>query len=214
MIKVKNTLGVQDNYQGSIMQTSNYFLAKPTFNFHRGFTLFEILIVLAVTAILMSLATPSFYAFSAQSKSKATVQKLSGLVRLARNKAVNHQSSILLCPSENGLVCGQNWQEGVLIFEDKNNDKQLNNTETLVHFQSPLIDHGSIRWSALHNYLSFSGEGISGNSAGSFIYCPEDNNPEYANALIISFSGKIRRAQDNNHDGIRESGNSKNIVCL
>lgn len=214
MIKVKNTLGVQDNYQGSIMQTSNDLLAKPAFNFHRGFTLFEILIVLAVTAILISLVTPNFYAFSAQSKSKATIQKLSGLVKLARNKAVNHQSSILLCPSENGLVCGENWQEGVLIFEDQNNDKQLNTTENLVHFQSPLIENGSIRWSALHNYLSFSGEGISGNSAGSFIYCPEDNNLKYANALIISFSGKIRRAVDDNHDGIRESGNSKNIACL
>tara|TARA_R110002167_G_scaffold243833_11_gene449272 strand:+ start:358 stop:948 length:591 start_codon:yes stop_codon:yes gene_type:complete len=196
------------------MQTSNYFRVKSALHFHRGFTLLEMLIVLTITAILMALGSPSFYALSAQSKSKSTIQKLSGLVRLARNSAVNHQTPIVLCPSKNGLACGKSWQEGVLIFEDQNNDKQLSKTETLVHFQSPLIESGSIQWSALHNYLSFSGEGLSGNSAGSFVYCPEDNNPKYANSLIISFSGKIRRAGDDNHDGIRESGNSKNIVCL
>jgi len=196
------------------MKTSNYPGKKQTSDDQKGFTLFEVLIVLTITAILMSLSAPSFYAYSAKSDAKAIIQKLSGLVRLARNNAVNHQSSTLLCPSKDGLKCSQNWQEGILIFEDRNNDKQLNKTEALIYSQSPLIEKGSVRWSALHNHLSFSGDGLSGSNAGSFIYCPEDNNPKYANALIISFSGKIRRADDNNHDGIRESGNSKNIACL
>tara|TARA_R110001592_G_scaffold177076_2_gene417236 strand:+ start:37545 stop:38135 length:591 start_codon:yes stop_codon:yes gene_type:complete len=196
------------------MKISKYAFNKAPLNNQGGFTLFEILIVLAISAILLSLATPSFYAYSAQSKSKAINQKLAGLLRQARSNALNHQSSTVLCPSLDGLKCGGDWQEGVLIFEDLNNDKQLNNTEAIVYFQSPLIEKGSIRWTALYNYLSFSGQGLSGSSAGSFIYCPEDKNPNYANALIVSFSGKIRRAIDSNYDGIRESGNNKNIVCL
>jgi type IV fimbrial biogenesis protein FimT len=196
------------------MKISTYCLNKQTSNTQHGFTLFEILIVLTIIAILMTLTTPSFYAYSAQSESKATIQKLSGLIRFVRNNAINHQRSTLLCPSKDGLKCGQNWQEGALVFEDYNNDKQLNSTEAILYFQSPFIESGSIRWTALHNYLAFSGQGLSGSSAGSFIYCPEDKNPKYANALIVSFSGKIRRAVDNNHDGIRESGNAKNIVCL
>jgi type IV fimbrial biogenesis protein FimT len=214
VIPLNNTLGVQYNYQGSIMKLSTYYLNKQASITQHGFTLFEILIVLAIVAILMSLATPSFYAYSAQAKSKATIQKLSGLIRFARNNAINHQSATILCPSKDGLKCGKNWQEGTLVFKDINNDKQLNSTEAILYFQSPFIESGYIRWTALQNYLAFSGQGLSGSSAGSFIYCPEDKNPKYANALIVSFSGKIRRAKDNNHDGIRESGNTKNIVCL
>lgn len=196
------------------MKKSILTLMKTRLNIQKGFTLFEVLIVLAITAILMSIITPSFYTFSAKSEAKATIQKLSGLIRLARNHSVDHQNSTLLCPSKDGLTCSQNWQDGALIFEDINNDKILNQAESIIYFQTPLAENGSIRWSALHNYLSFSGQGISGSSAGSFIYCPADNNPKYANALIVSFSGKIRRANDNNHDGILESGNSNNIVCL
>mgnify|MGYP003649905647 CR=1 FL=1 len=214
VIPLKNTLDVQHNYQGSIMKIYKNSITIKTSNTQHGFTLLEVLIVLAITAVLMTLATPSLYSYAAQSESKAIIQKLSGLIRLARNNAINHQRSTLLCPSKDGLSCEQNWQEGALIFEDRNNDKQLNNAETIIYFQSPLTENGSIHWSALHNRLSFSGQGLSGSSAGSFIYCPADKNPKYANALIVSFSGKIRRAEDNNGDGIRESGNAKNIVCL
>lgn len=196
------------------MQISDKTVLSFTPTLQNGFTLLEVLTVIAITAILLSLATPSFQAFSAHQDAKATVQKLSGLIRLARNNALNHQRPTLLCPSKDGIKCTQDWHEGILIFEDQNHDKQLSQHEDLVYFQSPLIKKGSLHWSALHNYLSFSGQGLSGSSAGSFIYCPEDNNPAYANALIVSFSGKARRAQDSNHDGIRESGNAKNIVCL
>ena len=181
---------------------------------NQGFTLFELLIVISITAILILLTTPSFKAYSAQSTSKAIIQKLSGLVRLARNNAIYHQHPTILCPSKDGIQCSQSWQDGALILEDNNNNQKVDNTEAVIHFQSPLIEQGELRWTALRNYLSISGQGLSGSSAGSFIYCPEANKPNYAQALIVSFSGKIRIAEDANNDGIRESGNAKNIVCL
>ena len=194
-------------------------ITKTNFTLHiskiqLGFTLFELLIVLTIIAILLSFATPSFYSFSAKTEAKAVIQTLSGLIRLTRNNAINMQIPSLLCPSKDGLVCDNNWEEGVLIFEDVNNDKQLNNAENVIYFQGTLIDSGSIHWTALHNYVAFSGEGLNSSSAGSFIYCPENQDPHFAHALIISFSGKLRRAIDSNNDGIREIGNNKNINCL
>lgn len=179
-----------------------------------GFTLIEVLMVLIITAILASIVAPNFYDFSARSTSKKVIQDLSSLVRFTRNHALHHQNTTVLCPSTDGKQCEQSWESGALIFEDKNDDQRLNGDDVILNFNSPLASKGTITWTALRNYLSFSGQGLSANSAGSFIYCPNNKNEQYAHALIVSFSGKIRFAEDNNQDGIKESGNNNNIACL
>lgn len=179
----------------------------------QGFTLLELLITLSIISILIVVVTPSFTASSAKANASAVIQTLSGLVRTARNHAIYHQQTTIMCPSKDGIKCHQTWQDGALIFQDSNANKRLDPSEPVIRFQTPLSDNGSIRWTALRNYIMFSGQGLTGTTAGSFIYCPADNNSEHAHALIISFSGKIRHAQDADQDGIRESGNTKNIIC-
>lgn len=179
-----------------------------------GFTLIEMLFVLAIAAILVSLAAPGFQAFSAQSKAKNSIHKLSGVLRHARNHAVHHQKQVLVCPSEDGIHClNQDWQAGVMVFEDSNHNRQAEPTETVLYFQAPFIEHAKLSWNGLKNDILFSELGLPSGSAGSFVYCPNNNDAKYAHGLIISFSGKLRLAEDRNKDGIRESGNNKNIVC-
>lgn len=178
-----------------------------------GFSLIELLITLSILAILAFVITPSFTSQTANNDAKAVIQRLSGLVRVARNHAIYHQKNTIMCPSQNGQTCSQSWQDGALIFEDKNNNKLPDTTDPVVRFNASFSDKGSLNWTARQNHLTFSGQGLTGSSAGSFIYCPRDNNAKHAHALIISFSGKIRHAQDSNKDGIRESGNAQNIVC-
>lgn len=179
-----------------------------------GFTLLEMLFVLAIAAVLFAIAAPSFQAFSAQSKAKNSIHKLSGVLRHARNHAVHHQKPVLVCPSEDGVNClNQSWQNGIIVFEDSNENQQAEPSETLVYFQAPFIEHARLRWNGLNNIMTFSELGLPSGSAGSFVYCPNNNDTKYAHGLIISFSGKIRLAEDHNNDGIRESGNNKNIVC-
>lgn len=178
-----------------------------------GFSLIELLITLSIVAILALVVTPSFTSQTSKNDAKAVIQRLSGLVRVARNHAIYHQKNTIMCPSHDGQTCSQRWQDGALVFQDNNDNKLPDANESVVRFNAPLSDKGTLNWTANRNYLTFSGQGLTGSSAGSFIYCPGDNNSKHAHALIISFSGKIRHAQDSNKDGIRESGNAQNIVC-
>jgi type IV fimbrial biogenesis protein FimT len=100
-----------------------------------------------------------------------------------------------------------------MILEDHNHNRQRDSSEHLVYFQSPLIEHASLDWNGLNNYMIFSVLGVPSGSAGSFVYCPGNRDVRHAHALIISFSGKIRLAEDLNQDGIREAANNMNIVC-
>lgn len=179
-----------------------------------GFTLIELLVVMTIAAILIALAAPGFEAFSAQSNTKNSLHKLSGVLRLARNHAVHHQTPVLICPSKDGIHClNQDWQHGLMILADYNNNQQADPSDTLVYFDKPFIEQGSLHWNALRNSLRFKPTGLPDGSVGSFVYCPENNDARFAHALMISFSGKLRFAEDQNKDGIRESGNSKNIIC-
>lgn len=179
-----------------------------------GFTLLEMLFTVMIAALLFSLAAPAFQSFSAQSKAKNSIHKLSGVLRHARNHAVHYQKPVLVCPSEDGVNClRQDWQRGIMVFEDRNQNRQAEASETLIYFQAPFIEHAKLSWNGLRNNLLFSELGLPSGSAGSFVYCPNNGDVKYAHGLIISFSGKIRLAEDYNRDGIRESGNHKNLVC-
>ncbi len=183
-------------------------------SFIKGFTLLELLSVLAIAALLFSLAVPGFYSFSANSKARNSIHKLSGVLQVSRSHAVNHQKPVRVCPSQNGISC-QNlaWQHGILAFEDLNENLHLDATETRIYYQAPFIEYASLNWNALRNHILFSGAGLPVGQAGTFTYCPDSGDAHFAHGLIISFSGKMRQAEDNNHDGIRESGDQKNIIC-
>ena len=180
----------------------------------QGFTLIELLFVLAISALLLAIAAPGFQTMSAQSKAKNSLHKLSGVLRLARNHAVNYQTPVLVCPSEDGSHClDQDWQHGLMILADRNSNRQADPSETVVYFRTPFLEQGRLHWNALKNSLSFSTSGLPSGSVGSFVYCPGNNDVRYAHALVISFSGKMRFAEDQNQDGIREAGNNRNIAC-
>ena len=180
----------------------------------KGFTLLEMLFVLVIAAVLLSIATPTLQAISAQSKAKNSIHKLSGILRNARNHAIHHQTPVLVCPSKDGTHClSQGWQQGIMVFVDDNQNRQAEPAETMVYFQSPFIEHAKLSWNGLKNDILFSALGLPSGSAGTFVYCPNSDDAQYAHALIISFSGKIRSAEDYNQDGVREAGNNKNIAC-
>ncbi len=64
----------------------------------QGFTLIEMLMVLAIVAILMSMAVPRYEQFVAQQDVKRTTQQLRDHLELARTYAQTHQTSVQLCP--------------------------------------------------------------------------------------------------------------------
>lgn len=183
-------------------------------SFIHGFTLIELLTVIAIASLLVFLVVPGFQSLSAHSTARNSLHKLSGVLRLARHHAINHQTRVLVCPSLDGIHClDQDWQHGVLILTDDNDNQEADASETVVYFQAPFLEQGSLHWNALKNNLRYAPTGQPEGSVGSFVYCPGNHDTRFAHALMLSFSGKIRLAEDQNKDGIRETGNRRNIIC-
>lgn len=179
-----------------------------------GFTIIELLITLSILSILFSVAIPRAHHFVERSRASASINQIAGLLRFARNEAVSHGTTTTLCPSLNGVECQRNeWHQGLIMFRDHNSNGKLDPDETLSRYQTPFLRSGSLKWRSIRNKIQFNSRGMVRGTAGSFVYCPENNDVKLAESLVVSFQGRVRRGLDTNQDGIKETGSHKNIEC-
>lgn len=79
-----------------------------------GFTLIELMITLALAAIILSLGIPSFRNVIQNNRAATQSNELVAALGLARSEAVRRGANVRLCPSTNQATCtgGNNWANG------------------------------------------------------------------------------------------------------
>lgn len=87
---------------------------------NRGFTLIELMITLAVAAVVLGIALPSFTQMMRNNNSIAIGSELSAALNYARSEAVKRSKRVSICASSDGLSClaANNWGQGWLVFVD------------------------------------------------------------------------------------------------
>ena len=86
----------------------------------KGFTLVELMVTLAVAAIALGIAIPSFNQTMRNNSSSALGSELAGALNYARSEAVKRAKRVSICASNDGATClaANNWKEGWLVFID------------------------------------------------------------------------------------------------
>ena len=95
------------------------FPARPA----RGFTLVELLVAVAIAAVVLGLAVPAWGRFVAGVRvATATTELVSGL-HAARSEAIKRQHRVTLCKSADGTSCASDggWEQGWMMFADADN---------------------------------------------------------------------------------------------
>ncbi len=89
---------------------------------HRGFSLNELVIAMAVCAISLALAAPSFSSLLASQRLVGTSNRVLVEIQSARLLAVHSNSRATICGSNDGETCNgsANWSSGTLTFLDTN----------------------------------------------------------------------------------------------
>ncbi|WP_323813030.1 GspH/FimT family pseudopilin [Cellvibrio sp. NN19] len=96
----------------------------------KGFTLIELMVTLAVAAIVLGIAIPSFNQTMRNNSSSALGTELAGALNFARAEAVKRAKRVSICASSDGATClaADNWAKGWLVFVD---DAAADNTATV-----------------------------------------------------------------------------------
>lgn len=80
-----------------------------------GFSLIEVLLVMALSAVVLSLAMPSYRLISEKTKVSAACAQLERAVSTAREAALHTQGEVVLCGSHDPSGCDGDWSRGQLI---------------------------------------------------------------------------------------------------
>ncbi|GAB3343427.1 GspH/FimT family pseudopilin [Marilutibacter aestuarii] len=87
---------------------------------NRGFTLMELLAIMAVLGTLLAVASPPLGRLLESFKASGTSHRLTTSLALARIAAIKRGHPVTVCPSRDGTQCTQDgiWDEGWIVYAD------------------------------------------------------------------------------------------------
>ena len=157
-----------------------------------GFTALELIVTMAIIAILLTTAVPAFKNYGWNLRMKTAVEQLQTDLNLARGRAVSHNIQTIICPATDSSDCsGQStWQNGWIVFTDLNADRRKQEGEPLQK-QAGAMAMLDIRSSASRSYLRFYPNGSAPGSNMTILFC-DKRGSAHASTITVSNSGRIR----------------------
>lgn len=161
---------------------------------HGGLTLIELIVAIAVAAILFTWAIPSFQRFTARNEVAAEVMRLTSALSQTRSAAITRRTTVTLCPTVDMTQCqitdnaaGDAWRATLAIFEGRGEpgDALLRTFgESRLPSLSYRNDDRPVRYKPL---------GRSGGHNGTFRLCGQRD--EGASVIVNNF-GRVRVDSD------------------
>ena len=181
-----------------------------TFINQKGLTLLEMLVDVAVLAIILTTVAPSIQSVLIKNRITSDINNLSAVVQRARFTAVDEQASVVLCPTENYKACTSSWKKAKMVFVDTNGNGSRDDSEALIIASDPLNSANAIY--GVTGSLTFDDQGAI-STAATITLCPKDNDADYASALLLSLYGRISVAVDSDGDGTKEDLDGNALSC-
>lgn len=184
-----------------------------------GFTLIELIISLAILALIAMQAVPAFQKFIERSQTRIVTNELIGYLNFARSQAIQENHPVIICATSNGRICRQskNWSgRKIMVYLDMNNDNIFKESDDrLLRISETLPQDSHLRLRIFRNkpYIKWLSTGITDTQQGNFTYCPPSRDMTNARHIIWNVSGRIYGGIDSNGDGIVENTRNRNINC-
>ena len=180
-------------------------------NESNGFTLLELMVVLAIVAILATFAAPSFTAMIQSNTMSTTVNTFLADVRYARSESIRRGGGVVMCRSDAPEIVnpkcgtgsgpnGKGWVSGWIIFHNLNGSQQKDNNEPLLRAQSPITSINSISEAGSSSSTKFQFTGTGRMNLSSATTLQFGSSPQFKDeaqrTVCVSLGGRVRIAGD------------------
>jgi len=162
-----------------------------------GFTLLELMITLAIAAILLTVAVPSFQTTIANNRLATQTNNLVTDINIARSEAVKRGTGVILCSSADpnaapACDAGNVWTGGWIVFVDDDNSGNFDAGDTLIKVSQASGGTATVLTAGGLNTFTYNGDGTSAAAAAvDFLIC--DNRGEaFGRQVQIRLTGRPR----------------------
>jgi type IV fimbrial biogenesis protein FimT len=163
----------------------------------RGFTLIELMVTVAIAAVLMVVATPSFIQYQRNSELTSVANSLLASINASRSEALKRGRSALVKPT------GTGWAGGWIVFVDMNGDSvYTEGVDVLVQKQDAVKSYFSIAGNNIASgsspYMRFDSSGYSTDNALSpvalalTISRTDVTSAEQVRRVVVARTGRVR----------------------
>lgn len=152
-----------------------------------GFTLVELMITIAVLAVILAIATPSFTTVINNNRLTAQTNDLVAALQMARSEALKRNSSVAVCRSVTGTSCAGAvgvWEQWIIADSDG---------EMMRHGQA----RSPVQLSADEPTVSFRGNGMAQDAAEIVVCLPTNRPAENVRRIAVSAAGRVAVVSEN-----------------
>lgn len=169
-----------------------------------GFSLIELMVVIAIAAVLASLAVPSFQGLIASSNLTSTTNDLFATLARAKSDAIRRGKRVTVCISADSASCATtgDWTQGWIMFNDDDHaaaSATVESTTDITAIAKALTNNIVVKAKSSQPYFSFSADGQAklmngGSGAGSIQVCSTSSaltNDTRARKIVINWIGRV-----------------------
>jgi type IV fimbrial biogenesis protein FimT len=175
--------------------------------FEGGFTMIELAVVLTITAVLVTLAAPSFKRAYQSAAISSAVNSFMADMRFARSEAIRRGGNVVVCRTNNPDAAnpscgtgsgpdGNGWVSGWIVFHDLNADTNRNGTDTVLRVHPPVRNVDSIQVVGNVKFNFFANGRINHNMTMVSFGSIEAFDEDLRRVLCVSKGGRVRVAGD------------------
>lgn len=176
---------------------------------YSGFTLVELLVSIAVAAIVLAIGVPSFQNLIQTNQLATQTNKFIGSLNYARSEAVKRKQNVVICPSSALGNCngGNAFNNGWLVYVDADRSNNFTAGDTSLWLNAALSN--SLSLNANQPRFAFNSKGRPTGTQGSVVVCV-DADLNLARRIVLSPAGNIRLAKEG-PNGIPEDNTGTEI---
>ncbi len=161
-----------------------------------GFTLLELMTVIAIIGVLMAISVPFYRDIINPSRMAAEIDLMIGSLQFARTEAIKQGMPVTVCSSSNGSTCSTStaWRNGWIVFSDSNANAVVNAGEGTLKVQTAFAGNDTFNADNNIRSITFNREGfVSGLPANPATFTLHDvtNKAKWTRCIAINIAGRV-----------------------